>query len=259
MRCRPFRHQVIVTPRDARDAAGNQGHLPDRERAARDAAGQGGARLSDFGFSYVYVIFEDGTDLYWARSRVLEYLSKIQAQLPPGVRTELGPDASGVGWVYQYVLSDRAGRYTLDELRAYQDWTLRYALQSVPGVSEVASLGGYGREYQITVDPNRLAAHAIPILDLVRALGDANDEAGGRLLEWSGVEQMVRVRGYARTLADFEQIVLKVAPGGVPVLLRDVRAGGARPRRGAGWRISTARGTRSAGSWSCATARTPRT
>jgi len=178
--------------------------------------------LSDFGFSYVYVIFEDGTDLYWARSRVLEYLSKIQAQLPPGVRTELGPDASGVGWVYQYVLSDRAGRYTLDELRAYQDWTLRYALQSVPGVSEVASLGGYGREYQITVDPNRLAAHAIPILDLVRALGDANDEAGGRLLEWSGVEQMVRVRGYARTLADFEQIVLKVAPGGVPVLLRDV-------------------------------------
>ncbi|HNZ97398.1 MAG TPA: efflux RND transporter permease subunit, partial [Thermoanaerobaculia bacterium] len=97
--------------------------------------------LSDFGFSYVYVIFEDGTDLYWARSRVLEYLSKIQAQLPPGVRTELGPDASGVGWVYQYVLRDRAGRYTLDELRAYQDWTLRYALQSVPGVSEVASLG----------------------------------------------------------------------------------------------------------------------
>lgn len=178
--------------------------------------------LSDFGFSYVYVIFEDGTDLYRARSRVLEYLSKIQAQLPPGVRTELGPDASGVGWVYQYVLRDRAGRYTLDELRAYQDWTLRYALQSVPGVSEVASLGGYGREYQITVDPNRLAAHAIPILDLVRALGDANDEAGGRLLEWSGVEQMVRVRGYARTLADFEQIVLKVAPGGVPVLLRDV-------------------------------------
>ncbi len=178
--------------------------------------------LSDFGFSYVYVIFEDGTDLYWARSRVLEYLSKIQAQLPPGVRTELGPDASGVGWVYQYVLRDRTGRYTLDELRAYQDWTLRYALQSVPGVSEVASLGGYGREYQITVDPNRLAAHAIPILDLVRALGDANDEAGGRLLEWSGVEQMVRVRGYARTLADFEQIVLKVAPGGVPVLLRDV-------------------------------------
>jgi Cu(I)/Ag(I) efflux system membrane protein CusA/SilA len=178
--------------------------------------------FSDFGFSYVYVIFEDGTDLYWARSRVLEYLSKIQARLPEGVQTELGPDASGVGWVYQYVLRDRSGRHALDELRAFQDWTLRYALQSVPGVSEVASLGGHGRQFQITVDPNRMSARGIGILDLVEAVRDSNDEMGGRLLEWSGAEQMVRVRGYARTLADFEQVAVKVAPGGVPVLLRDV-------------------------------------
>ncbi|MCM2316875.1 MAG: CusA/CzcA family heavy metal efflux RND transporter, partial [Thermoanaerobaculia bacterium] len=178
--------------------------------------------FSDFGFSYVYVIFQDGTDLYWARSRVLEYLSKIQAQLPAGVRTELGPDATGVGWVYQYVLRDRSGRHTLDELRSFQDWTLRYALQSVPGVAEVASLGGYGRQYQITVDPNRLAAYRISIPDLVAAVSSSNDEVGGRLIEWSGTEYMVRVRGYARTLGDFEQIVVKVDMNGVPVLLRDV-------------------------------------
>ena len=178
--------------------------------------------FSDFGFSYVYVIFEDGTDLYWARSRVLEYLSKIQARLPAGVQTELGPDATGVGWVYQYVLRDRSGTHTLDELRSFQDWTLRYALQSVPGVAEVAALGGYGKQFQITVDPNRLSADAISIADLVKAVTASNNEAGGRLIEWSGAEYMVRVRGYARELADFEQIVVKVGPGGVPVLLRDV-------------------------------------
>ncbi|MCZ7649749.1 MAG: efflux RND transporter permease subunit [Thermoanaerobaculia bacterium] len=178
--------------------------------------------FSDFGFSYVYVIFEDGTDLYWARSRVLEYLSRVQATLPAGVRTELGPDASGVGWVFQYVLRDRSGRHALDELRAFQDWTLRYALQSVPGVAEVASLGGTGRQFQITVDPNRMAIQGVGILDLVRAVQASNDEMGGRLLEWSGAEQMVRVRGYARTLSDFEQIAVKVAPGAVPVRLGDV-------------------------------------
>jgi copper/silver efflux system protein len=113
---------------------------------------------SDFGFSYVYVIFQDGTDLYWARSRVLEYLSKIQSRLPDEVRTELGPDATGVGWVYQYTLVDHSGKHSLDELRSYQDWTLRYALQSVPGVAEVAAIGGYVKQYQITVDPNRLAS-----------------------------------------------------------------------------------------------------
>jgi Cu(I)/Ag(I) efflux system membrane protein CusA/SilA len=109
------------------------------------------------------VIFQDGTDLYWARSRVLEYLSKIQSRLPEGVRTELGPDATGVGWVYQYALVDHSGKHSLDELRSYQDWTLRYALQSVPGVAEVAAIGGYVKQYQITVDPNRLASYGLPL------------------------------------------------------------------------------------------------
>lgn len=178
--------------------------------------------FSDFGFSYVYVIFEDGTDPYWARSRVLEYLSKIQARLPEGVRTELGPDATGVGWVYQYALVDRGGRHSLDELRSYQDWTLRYALQSVPGVAEVASIGGYQRQYQITVDPNRLAAYGLPLDTIVEAVRRSNNEVGGRLLELSGREFMVRGRGYAQSTADFEQVVVKAGPGGVPVLLRDV-------------------------------------
>src|SRR5512146_2164772 len=134
---------------------------------------------SDFGFSYVYVIFEDGTDLYWARSRVLEYLSKIQARLPEGVQTELGPDATGVGWVFQYALVDRTGRQRPDQLRSYQDWTLRYALQAVPGVAEVASIGGFVRQYQITVDPNKLAAYSLPIEDVVRAIRSSNNEVGG--------------------------------------------------------------------------------
>jgi copper/silver efflux system protein len=178
--------------------------------------------FSDFGFSYVYVIFEDGTDLYWARSRVLEYLSKIQSRLPEGVKTELGPDATGVGWVYQYALVDHSGRHSLDELRSFQDWTLRYALQSVPGVAEVASIGGYQRQYQITVDPNRLAAYGIALDTVVDAVRKSNDETGGRLVELAGREFMVRGRGYAKSTADLEQVVVKVAPGGVPVLLRDV-------------------------------------
>jgi Cu(I)/Ag(I) efflux system membrane protein CusA/SilA len=178
--------------------------------------------FSDFGFSYVYVIFRDGTDLYWARSRVLEYLSKIQARLPPGVQTELGPDATGVGWVFQYALVDRSGKHSLDALRSYQDWTLRYALQSVPGVAEVAAVGGFVKQYQITVDPNRLAAYGIPldaVLDVVRR---SNNEVGGRLIEWSGTEYMVRGRGYARSIPDFEQIVVQVDARGVPILLRDI-------------------------------------
>lgn len=178
--------------------------------------------FSDFGYSFVYVIFEDGTDLYWARSRVLEYLSKIQPQLPEGVRTELGPDASGVGWVYQYALRDRTGRLGPDDLRAVQDWTLRYSLQSVPGVAEVASLGGYGRQVQITVDPNRLAAYGLDLAQLTAAVRGSNNETGGRLIEWAGQESMVRVRGYARTLGDFERIVVRAGAGGVPVLLRDI-------------------------------------
>jgi Cu(I)/Ag(I) efflux system membrane protein CusA/SilA len=178
--------------------------------------------FSDFGFSYVYVIFQDGTDIYWARSRVLEYLSKIQQRLPQGVQTELGPDATGVGWVFQYALVDRNGAHSLDQLRSYQDWTLRYALQSVPGVAEVASIGGFVKQYQITVDPNRLAAYGIPLEMVVAAVKSSNNEVGGRLLEFAGTEFMVRARGYARSVADFEQIVVKVGPGGVPVLLQDI-------------------------------------
>ncbi|MBI5440885.1 MAG: efflux RND transporter permease subunit, partial [Deltaproteobacteria bacterium] len=177
--------------------------------------------FSDFGFSYVYVIFEDGTDIYWARSRVLEYLSKIQSRLPQGVNTELGPDATGVGWVFQYALADRSGTHSLDELRSYQDWTLRYAIQSVPGVAEVASIGGFQKQYQITVDPNRLAAYGLSLDMVMEAVRKSNNEVGGRLIEFSGAEYMVRARGYARTLPDFEKVVVKTGPGGVPGLLKD--------------------------------------
>ncbi|MGE5232847.1 MAG: efflux RND transporter permease subunit [Acidobacteriota bacterium] len=178
--------------------------------------------FSDFGFSYVYVVFRDGTDMYWARTRVLEYLSKIQARLPEGVHTELGPDATGVGWVFQYALVDRSGRHSLDELRSFQDWNLRYALQAVPGVAEVAGIGGFVKQYQITVDPNRLVAYGIPIEQVISAVRRSNDEVGGRLLEFAGKEYMVRGRGYAKSLEDFESIVVKATPQGVPVLLRDV-------------------------------------
>ena len=178
--------------------------------------------FSDFGFSYIYVIFQDGTDIYWARSRVLEYLSKIQPRLPQGVQTELGPDATGVGWVFQYALKDESGTHSPEELRSCQDWTLRYAFQSVPGVAEVASIGGFVKQYQITVDPNRLAAYNLPLDRVVEAIRMSNNEVGGRLLEFNGTEYMVRGRGYARTAADFESIVVKTAPAGVPVLLKDI-------------------------------------
>ncbi|MEW5908637.1 MAG: efflux RND transporter permease subunit [Thermodesulfobacteriota bacterium] len=178
--------------------------------------------FSDFGFSYIYVIFHDGTDIYWARSRVLEYLSKIQSRLPQGVQTELGPDATGVGWVFQYALMDRSGNHSLDELRSYQDWTLRYAVQSVQGVAEVASIGGFVKQYQITIDPNRLTAYGLSLDEVIASIRGSNNEVGGRLLEWSGIEYMVRGHGYARSLRDFEKIVLKAGPQGVPVLLSDI-------------------------------------
>ncbi len=178
--------------------------------------------FSDFGFSYVYVIFEEGTDLYWARSRTLEYLSKIQPRLPQGVQTELGPDATGVGWVFQYALVDETGKHSLADLRSIQDWNIRYDLQSVPGVAEVASLGGFVRQYQVTVDPNRLAAYGVPLMSLVEAIRASNSEVGGRLIEWSGVEYMVRARGYVRKIADLEEIVVKTNEKGTPVRLRDV-------------------------------------
>jgi Cu(I)/Ag(I) efflux system membrane protein CusA/SilA len=177
--------------------------------------------FSDFGFSYVYVIFEDGTDPYWARTRVLEYLSKITPQLPEGVTTELGPDASSVGWVYQYALVDRTGKHSSDELRSFQDWFLRYAVQSVPGVSEVATVGGQVRQYQITVNPNALATYGLPLDAVIQAVRSGNNDVGGRLVELSGREYMVRGRGYVKGIADLEQLVLR-AEGGTPVLVRDV-------------------------------------
>jgi Cu(I)/Ag(I) efflux system membrane protein CusA/SilA len=178
--------------------------------------------FSDFGFSYVYVIFEDGTDIYWARSRVLEYLSKIQPLLPAGVKTELGPDATGVGWVFQYALVDDSGRLSSADLRTLQDWSLRYRLQAVPGVAEVASFGGYVKQYQVTVDPNRLRAHGLSIMDVAAAIRASNQEVGGRLLEIAGREFMVRGRGYVKEKADLEHVVLKTDSRGTPVLVRDV-------------------------------------
>jgi len=177
--------------------------------------------FSDFGFSYVYVIFEDGTDMYWARTRVLEYLSKITSQLPPSVKVELGPDASSVGWVFQYALVDKTSKHSTDELRSYQDWFLRYAVQSVPGVSEVATVGGQVRQYQVTVNPNQLASYKLPLDAVIAAVRSGNDDVGGRLLELSGREYMVRGRGYVKNIKDIEDIVLR-ADGGTPVLIKDV-------------------------------------
>ena len=178
--------------------------------------------FSDFGFSYVYVIFEDGTDIYWARSRVVEYMQKIAGSLPAGVNPEIGPDATGVGWVYQYALVDKSGKHDLSELRTYQDWYLRYALQSVPGVAEVASIGGYQKQYQVTVDPNRLQSYGIGMVEIMDAIKKSNNEVGGRLIEWSGKEFMVRARGYIQKTDALEQVVIKTTPQGTPVLLRDV-------------------------------------
>ncbi len=177
--------------------------------------------FSDFGYSYVYVIFEDGTDPYWARTRVLEYLSKITGQLPAGVKTELGPDASSVGWVFQYALVDRTGTQSSDELRSYQDWFLRYAVQSVPGVAEVATVGGQVRQYQITVNPTQLAAYKLPLEAVITAVRKGNNDVGGRLVELSGREYMVRGRGYVRSIADLEKIVLR-SEGGTPIQVKDV-------------------------------------
>ncbi len=177
--------------------------------------------FSDFGFSYVYVIFEDGTDMYWARTRVLEYLSKITPQLPAGVKTELGPDATSVGWVFQYALVDSSGKHSSDQLRSYQDWFLRYAIQSVPGVAEVATVGGQVRQYQVTVNPNALAAYKLPLETVIDAVRRGNNDVGGRLVELSGREYMVRGRGYVKSTADLEKLVLKTE-NGTPIQLDDV-------------------------------------
>jgi copper/silver efflux system protein len=178
--------------------------------------------FSDFGFSYVYIVFEDGTDIYWARSRVLEYLSKVLPSLPSGVKTEIGPDATGVGWVFQYALVDESGTHTLAELRSFQDWNLRYALQAVPGVAEIATIGGFQSQYQITVDREKLSAYNIPLMMVSEAVRNSNVEVGARLIEFSGAEYMVRGHGYIKNAQDIEQIVVKTNDRGTPVLLRDV-------------------------------------
>ncbi len=178
--------------------------------------------FSDFGYSYVYVNFADGTDLYWARSRITEYLTSVLPRLPEGVKTELGPDATSLGWVFQYALVDTTGKHSLADLRSYQDWYLSYYLRSVPGVAEVAPIGGYTRQYQVNLDPNRLRAYGIPVSHVVEAVRGGNNESSGRLLEFGGTEYMVRGRGYARTLEDFENIPLGVGDTGSQIRIKDV-------------------------------------
>ena len=178
--------------------------------------------FSDFGYSYVYVVYEDGIDLYWARSRTMEYLSTVLPRLPEGVKTELGPDATALGWIYQYALVDTSGKHSLTDLRSYQDWYLRYYLRSVPGVAEVAPVGGYARQYQVNLDPNRLRAYGIPVSRVVEAVRSGNNESSGRLLEFGGTEYMVRGRGYARSLEDFENIPLSVSESGSQIRIKDV-------------------------------------
>src|SRR5687768_4097841 len=177
---------------------------------------------SFFGDSFVYILFEDGTDPYWARSRVLEYLNQVQSKLPSQAKPALGPDATGVGWIYQYALVDRSGRHDLGELRAIQDWFLKFELKSVPNVAEVASVGGMVRQYQIQLDPQRLRAYGIPHSRVIAAVQAANRETGGSVVELAEAEYMVRASGYLKTLEDFRTIPLVTAAGGVPVLLRDV-------------------------------------
>jgi len=193
---------------------------------------------SFFGYSFVYVIFDDGTDIYWARSRVLEYLQGLQGQLPPDVVPVLGPDATGVGWGFQYALVDKSGKHDLAELRSFQDWYLRYWLQSVEGVAEVAAFGGFEKQYQVEVDPNRLSAYGIPLSKVIAAIRSANNDVGGRELERYGTTYLVRGRGYIKSLDDLRQVVVGTEPHhGTPILLRDVAqniAFGPEMRRGAG-------------------------
>jgi len=177
---------------------------------------------SFFGFSVVYIIFEDGTDMYWARSRVLEYLNYVAGRLPSGVTPSLGPDATGVGWVYEYALVDKTGTHDLAELRSIQDWYMRYALQTVNGVSEVASMGGFVKQYQVEVDPNALAEYGIPLAKVKHAIKRSNNDVGGRLIEMGETEFMVRGKGYLKGIADLESIPVGVDNHGTPILLRNV-------------------------------------
>jgi len=178
--------------------------------------------VSEYGVSYVYVIFEDRTDLYWARSRVLEYLQKLTGKLPSGVTPTLGPDATGVGWVYQYALVDESGTHDLAQLRSLQDWYLRYQLESVTGVAEVSAIGGFVKQYQIEVDPNTLAAYRLPIQKVIEAVRNSNAEVSGRVLEMAGTEYVIRGRGYLRSVDEIELIPVGTDGRGTPILVRDI-------------------------------------
>jgi len=177
---------------------------------------------SFFGDSYVYIIFEDGTDLYWARSRVLEYLNQVAASLPVEAKTQLGPDASGVGWVYEYALVDETGAADLAELRSIQDWFLKFELQSVPGVSEVATVGGFVKQYQVVVNPYKLRAYNLPMEEVIKAIQSANSEVGGSVIELAEAEYMVRSKGYISSILDLEEVLIRVNKTGTPILLRDL-------------------------------------
>src|SRR5213592_4026342 len=178
--------------------------------------------ISDYGYSYVYVVFDEGTDIYWGRTRVLEYMSKISGQLPEGIFPKLGPDATGVGWAFQYALVDKTGQNNLQQLRSFNDWYLRYWLESVPGVAEVATIGGFVKQYQINVDPNRLLAYKVPLTQVMDAVRNGNNEVGARSLEMTGKEYLVRGRGYIQSIADIQNLSVAVGANRTPVRVRDI-------------------------------------
>lgn len=178
--------------------------------------------FSDFGFSYVYIIFKDGTDIYWARSRVLEYMSQLSGKLPEGVTPQLGPDATPVGWIYQYALVDESGKHNLADLRTFQDWYLSYWLRAIPGVSEVATVGGFVKQYQINLDPVKVLSYKLSVPQIIEKIRMSNNDTGGRVIEFSGTEYMVRGRGYITSTDDIEKIAIGTNANGTPILLRDV-------------------------------------
>ncbi|PYQ18711.1 MAG: CusA/CzcA family heavy metal efflux RND transporter, partial [Acidobacteria bacterium] len=178
--------------------------------------------ISDYGYSYVYVVFDEGTDIYWGRTRVLEYMDKIRGKLPEGVNPSLGPDATGVGWAFEYALVDKTAQHNLAELRSFNDWYVRYWLESVPGVAEVATVGGFVKQYQVTVDPNRLAAFNVPLTRVMDAIKSSNRDVGGRVVEFSGKEYVVRGRGYIKSIDDIKSLSLGTDASGTPILVGSV-------------------------------------
>ncbi len=178
--------------------------------------------ISDYGYSYVYVVFDEGTDIYWGRSRVLEYMDRIRGKLPEGVQPSLGPDATGVGWAFGYALVDKSGQHNLAELRSFNDWYVRYWLESVPGVAETATVGGFVKQYQVVIDPNRLLAFGVPLMDVVEAIRRANRDVGGRVVEFSGKEYVVRGRGYLKSVEDIRSLPIRTDSLGTPVLVGNV-------------------------------------